>query len=178
MIGAAMEAGYRHFDCAEMYENEEKIGIALEKALKACGVQRDQIWITSKVPPYRMDYENAKECIKESIANLRCGYLDLALIHWPTSIIGEPGLANRLETWKAFEEMKKEELVKSIGVSNFTEKHLQEFADNKIIPSVNQIEIHPLYIDSKAASFCKKHRITLIGYAPLATYDERLMKAP
>lgn len=64
MILAAMEAGYRHFDCAEMYENEDKIGIALEKGLKACGVKREEIWITSKVPPYMMDYENAKECVK------------------------------------------------------------------------------------------------------------------
>ena len=125
-----------------------------------------------------MDYENAKECVNESISNLRCGYLDLILIHWPTTIIGEPGLANRLETWKAFEELKSEGLVKSIGVSNFTLKHLQEFADNKIIPAVNQIEIHPLYLDQAAATFCKTHGITMIGYAPLATYDQRLMKAP
>ena len=128
MIDAAIEAGYRHYDCAEMYENEALIGNALEKAMKKHGVAREEIWITSKVPPYKMDYENAKECVKESIESLKCGYLDLVLVHWPTTIIGTPGFDNRMETWKALEDCRGEGIVKSTGVSNFTVKHLEEFA--------------------------------------------------
>jgi alcohol dehydrogenase (NADP+) len=95
-IDAAMEVGYRHFDCAEMYENEEKIGIALKKASKKHGVARGELWLTSKVPPYKMEPEAAKECVRESAQQLDLlsekPYLDLALIHWPTTIVAEPGL--------------------------------------------------------------------------------------
>jgi diketogulonate reductase-like aldo/keto reductase len=95
-IDAAMEVGYRHFDCAEMYENEEKIGISLKKACVKHGVARGELWLTSKVPPYKMEPEAAKECVRESAQQLDLlsekPYLDLALIHWPTTIVAEPGL--------------------------------------------------------------------------------------
>ena len=84
-------------------------------------MKREDLWVTTKIPPYLMDYESGKESIKGSVdaLSLGSGYIDLALIHWPTSIIGEPGLENRLATWKALEECKAEGLVRSIGVSNF-----------------------------------------------------------
>lgn len=101
------------------------------------------------------------------------------MIHWPTSIISEPGEANRLATWKALVEMKSEGFVRSIGVSNFTPKHLKPFlslADNK--PVVNQIEVHPLGIDEEVIQLCQDNGIAIIAYAPLATFDDRLMKNP
>jgi diketogulonate reductase-like aldo/keto reductase len=126
-LDAALEGGYRHIDCAELYENEGMVGQALAKAMAKHGVTRVELWITSKVPHYAMDYETAKECIRNSVTALtgdENGYLDLALIHWPTSILAEPGLENRLAVWRAFEEVKTEGRVKSIGVSNFTVRHL------------------------------------------------------
>lgn len=88
-------------------------------------LSREDIWITSKIPPWRMGYEEAKESIQSSIDLLEIKYIDLILIHWPTSIIGEPGEKARLETWKAIEECKEKGLVKSVGVSNFLVKHLE-----------------------------------------------------
>jgi diketogulonate reductase-like aldo/keto reductase len=155
------------------------VGKALAKACEKYGVKREDLWITSKIPPYLMDYENGKESIRGSVdaLSLGSGYLDLVLIHWPTSIIGEPGLLNRIDTWKALTEMKEEGLVKSIGVSNFYARHLKEFKDKGITPTVNQIEIHPLYIENETIKMCKEQNIQLVAYAPLATYDDRLMKS-
>ena len=105
-IDAALEVGYRHFDSAESYENEEMLGIALKKGLEKHGLKREDIWITSKIAAWRMDYENAKDSIETSVKLIDCGYLDLSLIHWPTSICGEAGEIGRLETWKGMVEMK------------------------------------------------------------------------
>lgn len=183
-IDAALESGYRHFDCAELYENEELVGKALAKGLKKYGLQREDIFITSKIPPYKMDYEAAIECVKDSVKLLNQqeedgdAYLDLYLIHWPTTIINEPGEANRLATWKALEEMKAAGFVRSIGVSNFTSKHLKHFLEKGIVPAVNQIEIHPLCQDLETVKLCQHHGIQLIAYAPLATSDDKLMNHP
>ena len=180
-IDAAIESGYRHFDCAELYENEQLVGDALKKACDKYGVKREQIWITSKIPPYMMEPEAAKECIRNSVLNLtkqEDGYIDLVLIHWPTSIVAEPGVENRVVTYKALEEMRDLGLARSIGVSNFTPKHINQFLERGIIPSVNQIEIHPLCIEEETIKLCQSNGIALIGYAPLATYDDRLMKNP
>jgi len=147
-IDAAIEVGYRHFDCAISYENENLVGAALKKALAKYGVTREEIWITSKIPPWMMDYETAKEAVKQSVGDLDCGYLDLCLIHWPTSILGEAGEIGRHETWRGLEEMKEAGLVKSIGVSNFTARHIEQIMSKaKEKPVVNEIEIHPLYQD-------------------------------
>ena len=182
-VDAAIESGYRHFDCAELYENEQLVGEAIKKACDKHEVKRDELWITSKVPPYAMDYEAAKECIQNSVRALNQdveegGYLDLVLIHWPTSIISEPGEANRLATWKALEEMKAAGFVRSIGVSNFTPKHLKPFLQLAEKPVVNQIEVHPLGIDEETIKLCQENGIAIIAYAPLATFDDRLMKNP
>jgi len=93
-----------------------------------------------------MDYENAKESINDSLAFLKVDYLDLVLVHWPTSLCGEPGESGRLETWRALEEYKESGKVKSIGVSNFLVRHLESMIPKvKYAPVVNQMEIHPLY---------------------------------
>ncbi|TNV76766.1 hypothetical protein FGO68_gene9067 [Halteria grandinella] len=180
-IDAALEAGYRHFDCAELYENEEIIGKALAQGMAKYGVKREELWLTSKVPHYSMEYDAAKECIDNSVRQLtqsEDGYLDLVLIHWPTSIIVEAGLENRLTIWKALQEKQAVGKVKSIGVSNFTAKHIQEFLDKGITPTLNQIEIHPLYQEMETIKLCQAHNIALTAYAPLAISDEKLLKNP
>lgn len=78
----------------------------------------------------------------------------MVLIHWPTSILAEPGLENRVQVWKALEEKKADGKARSIGVSNFVARHIQEFLDKGIIPTVNQIEIHPLYQDEECIKLC------------------------
>ncbi|CDW85098.1 aldo keto reductase family protein [Stylonychia lemnae] len=177
-IDAALEVGYRHFDSAESYENEEMLGIALKKGFEKYGLKREDIWITSKIAAWRMDYENAKDSIETSVKLIDCGYLDLSLIHWPTSICGEAGEIGRLETWKGMVEMKQKGLVKSLGISNFLTRHIEQMlsqvGDEK--PVINQIEIHPLYIDEETIKTCQHYGIALTAYAPLATFDEKLMK--
>lgn len=102
------------------------------------GIKREDIWITTKIAVWSMAYENAKESMQQSLNLLGLDYLDLVLIHWPTSIVSEPGEVGRLETWKAMEEFKSDGKVKSIGVSNFLVKHLESMLPKmKVKPSVN-----------------------------------------
>lgn len=124
-----------------------------------------------------MNYECAKESIDESLQLLGLNYLDLVLIHWPTSILEVAGDAGRLDTWKGVEEAKAAGKVKSIGVSNFLVKHLKPMLEKVTDkPVVNQIEIHPLYIDEETIKFCQDNNIALIAYAPLATSEKQLME--
>ena len=131
------------------------VGKAIKKACEKYGIKREELWITTKIPPHKMDYENAKISIDDSLQALDCGYLDLILIHWPTSILAEPGDVNRAETYRAMEEVLVTGLVKSIGVSNFVSHHLISLLKTaKIIPAVNQIEIHPLYQEQEIIKIC------------------------
>lgn len=177
-IDYAVSAGYRHFDTAEAYENEEQVGKGLKKALLKYGLKREDIWLTTKIAVWQMSYEGAKESMNNSLEAFDLEYIDLVLIHWPTSIAGEAGETGRLETWKALEEFKTEGKVKSIGVSNFYLRHIESFYEKvKEKPVVNQIEIHPLYIEEETIKFCQEKGIKLIAYAPLATFDKKLMES-
>lgn len=128
-VDAALEIGYRHFDSAELYENEHLLGDALKLALPKYNLTRKDIWITGKVVMWNMSREGAISSINTTIESMGCEYLDLVLIHWPTSIGELQGEEARLDCWKGMIEMKNQGLVKSIGVSNFTVKHLSSFLD-------------------------------------------------
>ncbi len=154
----ALEAGYRHIDTAKAYNNEEDIGAAI----KSSYVQREEIFITSKLDNDEHGFNEALNALNKTLVRLRVDYLDLYLIHWPSN-------GKRVETWEAFEEMQQKGLCKSIGVSNFTPRHLQEILDNcDVTPAINQIEFNPFVYQKKIADFCKQENIRLEAYTPLA----------
>ena len=129
----AIKYGYRLFDTASWYENEHCVGQALNES----GLSRSEYFVVSKLHLHKHGYEQSKENIRESLKKLDIGAIDLHLIHIPT-----PGKI--LETWKAMIELKKEGILKSIGVSNFNIQHLQTIIDSGMeLPEVNQFEIHP-----------------------------------
>ncbi|OOQ86743.1 oxidoreductase [Penicillium brasilianum] len=159
----ALEVGYRHVDCAKVYRNEKESAAAIRKS----GLDRSQIFYTSKVPSSYMGYEKAKQAIEESIAAANIGYIDLMLIHAPYG-----GKEARLGTWRALVEAQKAGKVRSLGVSNFAIQHLEELdeyiksgAGGQI--TVGQYEIHPWCPREDIAEWLKKRNIIVEAYSPL-----------
>ncbi len=153
----SLDLGYRLIDTASLYRNEIEIG----KALKDSDIPRDEIFLTTKVWNSEQGYNNAQSAFEKSLKRLKVEYIDLYLIHWPVS-----GLRN--ETWKALEELYESEKSRSIGVSNFTIRHLNElFEISEIIPTVNQIEFSPFLYQKELMDYCKSHKIVVEAYSPL-----------
>lgn len=167
----AIEAGYRHFDTAAFYNTEEALG----KAIKKSGIPREEFFITTKVWKTCMGYEGAKKSFEESLEKLDMDYVDLLLIHWPRPDEKSDWKKLGIETWKAFEEIYKEERAKAIGVSNFLNHHMQNILDNcEVAPMVNQIEFHPGYIQKDVVDFDKERGIVVEAWSPLGR--ERVFK--
>ena len=134
-VSNAIEAGYRHVDTASAYRNEAEVGTAI----RASGVDRGEIFVTTKCSNSDQGYDEAKRACHASLEQLDLGPVDLYLIHWPV-----PAHDRYVETWRAFVELQAEGLVRSIGVSNFQPAHLERLiADTGVTPVVNQIELHP-----------------------------------
>lgn len=180
----ALEAGYRHIDCAAIYQNEKEVGDALQKAFKEGLVKREELWITSKLWNNAHELDKVEGGIQQTLGDLQLDYLDLYLIHWPISLkdgvtfpsSGEDFLDYNTvplsETWKGMEALKEKGLTKHIGVSNFNIKKLKEVRDNcKIVPEVNQIELHPYLPQNGLVDYCKQNGINLTAYSPLGSAD-------
>lgn len=136
-IVGALRAGYRLIDTAVNYENEREVG----EALRRSGIPRDEVQITSKIPGRDHGYEDAVASVLGSLNRLGLEYIDLQLIHWPNPRVGKYGQA-----WQALVDLQKRGLVRSIGVSNFTEDHLLAVIQQSgVTPAVNQIELHPRF---------------------------------
>jgi 2,5-diketo-D-gluconate reductase A len=134
-VAEALAAGYRHIDTAAAYRNEGPVGLAIH----ASGLDRDEVFVTTKCWNDDQGYEQAKRACRASLERLELSHLDLYLIHWPV-----PAHDKYVETWKAFIELQEEGLVRSIGVSNFGPEHLERvIAETGVTPSINQIELHP-----------------------------------
>ena len=183
-VKAAIEKGYRHIDTAAIYGNEEAIGEALSEVFSEGSIKREDLFITSKLWNDAHHPEHVIPALKESLSKLQLEYLDLYLIHWPVAFkhgIPMPESAADFvslsevpirETWKSMEKAQKENLTKHIGVSNFSEKKLEELiADCEIAPEINQVEMHPLLQQPKLNRFCKNHQIHLTAYSPLGSGD-------
>ena len=167
----AINVGYRHFDTAAFYNTEEALG----KAIKKSGIPREEFFVTTKVWKTCMGYEGAEKSFEESLEKLDMDYVDLLLIHWPRPDAESDWKKLDIETWKAFEEIYKEERAKAIGVSNFLNHHMQNILDNcEVVPMVNQIEFHPGYIQKDVVDFDKKHGIVVEAWSPLGR--ERVFK--
>ncbi|KIM85035.1 hypothetical protein PILCRDRAFT_6031 [Piloderma croceum F 1598] len=158
----ALEAGYRHIDSAEWYENECECGQAILDFCKRSNVPRSEIFFTTKLR-LNNGYSNVKNAIQKSLDECGLGYIDLYLIHGP---IGGPQA--RKESWKAVCDAQKDGKLKSIGVSTFGVGHLQEIVDAKApLPAVNQIDLHPFMTRTDVVAFCREHDIALEAWAPL-----------
>ena len=150
----ALEAGYRHIDTASIYGNEKEVGSAIKKSK----VPRKEIFVTTKL--WNSDHKNPEKALESSLQKLGLDYVDLYLIHWPAK--------QRNETWKKLEQFLKDGKCKSIGVSNFTIKHLTELMKTaKIVPAVNQVEFSPFLYQKELLEFCKSKGISLEAYSPL-----------
>ncbi|HMJ34755.1 MAG TPA: aldo/keto reductase [Baekduia sp.] len=133
----ALLAGYRHIDTASAYRNEAGVG----QAVHAAGLQRDDVYITTKCFNDDHGFDQAKRALRASLDRLETDHVDLYLIHWPV-----PSTDKYVDTWKAFVELQQEGLTRSIGVSNFQPAHLDRIiAETGVTPAVNQIELHPYF---------------------------------
>lgn len=155
----AIKAGYRSIDTAAIYENEEGVG----QAIAASDVPRDELFITTKLWNDKRSYDAALTAFDESLKRLKLDFIDLYLIHWP-GVSGE----GYLDAWRALIRLKEDGRVKSIGVSNFRVKHLQRLIDETgIVPTVNQIELHPRFQQKELRAFHAQHNIATESWGPL-----------
>ena len=172
-VRVALQAGYRHIDCASVYQNEEEVGNALNYVLSRGLIPRSELFICSKL--WNSDHapQRVKAACQRSLKALKLDYLDLYLIHWPvTGNTGDSVLPSIRDTWKAMEGLVREGLVRSIGVSNFSIKKLSDilsYAD--IPPAVCQVEVHPYHRNDALIAWCKEHDIHVTAFSPLGSPD-------
>lgn len=158
-VAHALKNGYRLIDTAAMYRNEAGVG----SAIKASGIPREEIFVTTKLWNDDQGYENALAAFESSLNKLQLDYIDLYLIHWPS-----PGRGLFVETWKAFEELYNSGKVKSIGVSNFNPDHLDTLLESATIsPVLNQIELHPYLPQQEVVSYCQRKNIAVEAWSPI-----------
>ncbi|CAA7392541.1 aldo/keto reductase [Chryseobacterium fistulae] len=165
-ITDALKLGYRLIDSATIYENEEVVG----RAIKKSGVPREEIVLTTKLWRTNLGYKEAKIAFEESLKKLDLQYVDLYLIHWPANAKNYDNWQKaNSDSWRAMEELMEEGKIKSIGVSNFWQEHLEALSQtSKIVPAVNQIEFHPGYWQPELTEYCKKQGIVVESWSPLA----------
>ena len=162
-VREALRLGYRHIDTARIYENEADVGAAM----KASGVPRDEIFVTTKLWNSDQGYDRALKAFDASLGRLGLDYVDLYLIHWPVE-------GKRKDSWRALERLRAEGRAKAVGVSNFMVHHLEELAaDATEAPSVNQVELSPFLQHRELRAYCAAKKIVVEAYSPL-TRGERL----
>ena len=168
---SALRNGYRHIDTAAAYENEESVGRAINDFLKESGTAREEIFVTTKLWNDDHGYESAKKAIEISLKKLNLDYLDLYLIHWPNPLkFRSEWKQKNAESWRAMEEFYEKGILRSIGVSNFCERHLESlFKTAKISPMVNQIKICPGQSQKELCEYSRSHGMLVEGYSPLGT---------
>lgn len=156
-VKSALLNGYRSIDTAYVYHNEEGVG----KGIKASGVPREEIFLTTKLGAEQQGYKSTKDAFYQSLRYLKTDYLDLYLIHWPKG-------KRSIESWKAMEELYDEGLIRAIGVSNHEIHHLQYLLSNStVIPAVNQIELHPRHSQEELHNYCRSKNIQVVAWSPL-----------
>jgi len=201
-VRAAIDAGYRHIDCAYAYENEVEVGKAINDAIAEGKVKREDLYVVSKLWLTFFKRDRVQVCIKRILAKLKTPYLDLCLMHWPMSFGQDDnelvptgpdgkvidGKVDYLEAWLGLEDAVKAGLVKSIGISNFNSIQIERLLSKATIkPVTNQVEVHPYLAQKQLKKFCEDRGITLTAYSPLGnpgsqahsgTDKDRLLKEP
>jgi diketogulonate reductase-like aldo/keto reductase len=182
-VRGAAAVGYRHFDCASVYGNEDAVGGALAEILRG-GIRREDIWVTSKVWNDKHGEQDLIASCRKSLADLRLDYLDLYLVHWPFPNFHPPGCdvssrspnaqpyihANYMKTWRAMEALVDMRLVRHIGTSNMTVPKLElVLRDARIKPAVNEMELHPHFQQPELFKFVVDNGVQPVGYCPLGS---------
>ena len=153
----AIEAGYKAIDTAVVYQNEAAVG----EGIKAAGVNREELFITTKVYNDEQGYEATHQSFKDSLDRLQLDYVDLYLIHWPIT-------DKYHDTWRAMEEIYASGKAKAIGISNFHPQHIEDLMTTaKIKPMINQIELHPNLNQQELVTYCQEQGIAITAYSPL-----------
>lgn len=177
--------GYRHIDCALVYQNEDEVGKALKEVISSGAVKREELFITSKCWNTCHDTVNVRPCLEKTLKSLQLDYVDLYLIHWPFAY--QPGDdlfpkdangatilvdTDYLDTWKGMEEVQKAGLTKTIGVSNFNSKQIDRILEIATVrPVCNQVECHPYLTQDELIAYCKSKDICVVAYSPLGSPD-------
>jgi diketogulonate reductase-like aldo/keto reductase len=176
-VEIALRAGYRHLDCAAIYRNETEVGLGIKKS----GVDRSEIFITSKLWNSKHDPKDVEAALDQSLQDLGVEYVDLYLMHWPVAFasgsrwfpLDDNGVfklskVHFNETWKAMEALLKTGKTRAIGVSNFNIRRLKELLSvAEVVPAVNQVEAHPYLQQPDLLDFCKEKGILIQAYSPL-----------
>jgi len=180
----AIDAGYRHLDCAFGYGNENEVGNAIQAKIAEGVVKREDLFITSKLWNTYHEPQHVRLCVEMSLKNLKLDYLDLYLIHWPHSFkySGAENFPKNadgsmiydytdyLDTWGALEVLVDEGLIRSIGVSNFNSEQLDRvYTNSRIKPVMNQVECHPYLNQSRLIEYCRARSVAVTGYSPLGS---------
>jgi 2,5-diketo-D-gluconate reductase A len=159
---AALEAGYRHIDTAEMYGNEAGVGAAVARF----GIDRGDVYLTSKLNNQFHRPDDARRAFDSTLAALGTDYVDLFLIHWPLPTRYD---GDYVSTWRTLEEFKHDGRARSVGVSNFQIGHLDRLAaEVELVPAVNQIEVHPYLTQEPLRAYCTEHGIAVEAWSPIA----------
>jgi 2,5-diketo-D-gluconate reductase A len=155
----AVSMGYRSVDTAALYKNEAGVG----KGVRECGVAREDLFVTTKLWNTRHGYDEAFKAFDESMERLGLDYVDLYLIHWPVA-----GSAKYVDAWKAFIKLRESGRVKSIGVSNFMQEHIERIVgETGVEPVLDQIELHPLCQQADLTGYLEKRGICVEAWSPL-----------
>ena len=153
----ALQDGYRHVDTASIYKNETGVG----QGIRESSVAREEVFLVSKVWNSDQGYDSTLKAFDDSLARLGTDYLDLYLIHWPVA-------GKYKDTWRALERLYKEKRIRSIGVSNFLQHHLEDLLTTaEIVPMVNQMEFHPYLVQQDLLEYCRDNRIQYEAWSPM-----------
>ncbi|MFD1410244.1 aldo/keto reductase [Lapidilactobacillus gannanensis] len=167
-VATALKNGYRHIDTAKAYGNEQSVG----QAIRDSGIDRKEIFVTSKLPAEIKTYDGALKAFDETMADLDIDYLDLYIIHapWPWNQIGKNCDEGNINVWQAMEKIYASGRVRAIGVSNFAVRDLENLLPHaKVKPMVNQIQYYVGFTEPKITSYSQEHGILIEAYSPLAT---------
>jgi 2,5-diketo-D-gluconate reductase A len=161
IVGLALEVGYRHIDTAQMYGNERGVG----EAIAASGIRRDELWVTSKLGNGNHHPDDVRRSFEETLEHLNVEQVDLFLIHWPLPTLYD---GDYVSSWKAVTDLVGDGRLRAAGVSNFQPAHLDRIiAETGVIPTVNQIELHPYFANAAARAATARHGIAVEAYSPL-----------
>ena len=161
-VREALEVGYRHIDTAEMYGNEAGVG----EAIRSSGLDRADVFVTSKLSNAAHRPDDARRAFDETLNALGFDSIDLFLIHWPLPTLYD---GDFVSTWRALEEFKREGRARSIGVSNFQVAHLERLAaETDTVPAVNQIELHPYFLNEEVRAYGEAQGIATEAWSPIA----------
>jgi 2,5-diketo-D-gluconate reductase A len=161
-VKTALDIGYRHIDTAEMYQNEAGVG----QGIRDSGLDRADVFVTSKLNNGYHEPDAARKAFDETLSKLGFDYVDLFLIHWPLPTLYG---GDFVSTWQTLEEFRRDGRAKSIGVSNFQVGHLERLArETDTVPAVNQIEVHPYFVNDEVRAYCGENDIAVEAWSPIA----------